>query len=160
MRPSVDEQLRGTCRILEEVVAPSVSDPYARTILAGLIANLRMLNQAIPAVAGFLQHDNQASAQLLAELAPALPKPLAEAISLALAQAQPAATDAAALEQHNQALRDLLAQAVCCETLTPELQTKIKRHLMDRASRMPMRYVPTAPTTAATPTPATVSAPT
>lgn len=160
MRPSVDEQLQGTCRILEEVVAPSVGDPYARTILAGLIANLRMLSQAIPAVAGFLQHDNQANAQLLAELAPALPKPLAEAVDLALAPAQPAATDAAALEQHNQTLRGLLAQAVCCETLAPELQAKIKRHLMDRASRMPMRYVPTAPTTAATPSPATVSAPT
>jgi hypothetical protein len=49
MRPSVDEQLHGTCRILEEVVAPAVADPYARTILAGLIANLRMLSQAIPA---------------------------------------------------------------------------------------------------------------
>jgi hypothetical protein len=69
MRPSIDEQLHGTCRILEEVVAPAVADPYARTILAGLIANLRMLHQAIPAVAAFLQHDNQACAKLLAELA-------------------------------------------------------------------------------------------
>ena len=50
MRPSIDEQLHGTCRILEEVVAPAVADPYARTILAGLIANLRMLHQAIPFV--------------------------------------------------------------------------------------------------------------
>ena len=134
MRPSVDEQLHGTCRILEEVVAPAVADPYARTILAGLIANLRMLHQAIPAVAAFLQHDNLACAKLLAELAPALPPPLAEAI-------------VAALEQRNQALRELLAQAVCGEALAPDLQAKIKRHMIERASRMPMRYVPTAPTT-------------
>jgi hypothetical protein len=147
MRPSVDEQLHGTCRILEEVVAPAVADPYARTILAGLIANLRMLHQAIPAVAAFLQHDNQACAQLLAELAPALPPPLAEAIVQALAHSEPEPTDSAALEQRNQALRELLAQAVCGEALAPDLQAKIKRHMIERASRMPMRYVPTAPTT-------------
>ena len=153
MRPSVDEQLLGTCRILEEVVAPSVVDPYARTILAGLIANLRMLNEAIPAVAGFLRHDNEVSAQLLAQLAPALPAPLPENIAQALARAEPDAADAAALEQHNQSLRELLAQAVCAEGLAPELHAKIKRHMIERASRVPMRYVPTAPVAPAPPTP-------
>lgn len=156
MRPSVDEQLRGTCRVLEEVVAPSVVDPYARTILAGLIANLRMLTEAIPAVPGFLQHDNRACAELLAELAPALPEALSAAIGQVLAQAEPDTASTAALEQHNQSLRELLAQAVCCEALTPDLHTKIKRHMIERASRMPMRYVPTAP---AAPAP-TASSPT
>ena len=33
MRPTVEEQLQGTCRILETVVAPCVSESYARTIL-------------------------------------------------------------------------------------------------------------------------------
>ena len=40
MRPTVEEQLLGTCRILEQVVSPCVADPYARTILNGLIGNL------------------------------------------------------------------------------------------------------------------------
>jgi hypothetical protein len=145
MRPSVDEQLRGTCRILEEVVAPSVGDPYARTILAGLIANLRMLNEALPAVAGFLRHDNQACGQLLAVLAPALPAMLSTPIAQALGQPEPDAADAAALEQRNQVLRDLLARAVGHEALTPEHRALIRRHLSERASRVPMRYVPTAP---------------
>lgn len=145
MRPSVDEQLRGTCRILEEVVAPSVADPYARTILAGLIANLRMLNQAIAAVAPFLKQDSQACAQLLAQLAVAVPEPLPERIAQALARPLPDAADTTALEQHNQSLRELLAQAVCCDGLGPELHEKIKRHMIERASRVPMRYVPTAP---------------
>ena len=46
MRPTVEEQLLGTCRILEKVVSPCVADPYARTMLEGLIANLRMLTGA------------------------------------------------------------------------------------------------------------------
>ena len=41
MRPTVEEQLEGSCRILETVVAPAVAEPYARTILGNLIANLR-----------------------------------------------------------------------------------------------------------------------
>jgi hypothetical protein len=155
MRPSVDEQLRGTCRILEEVVAPSVGDPYARTILAGLIANLRMLNEALPAVAGFLRHDNQACGQLLAVLAPALPVVLSAPIAQALDQPEPDPADAAALERRNQALRELLAQAVGHEDLTTEHHALIRRHLTERASRVPMRYVPTAPAAPqATPSPA------
>jgi hypothetical protein len=61
MRPTVEEQLQGTCRILETVVAPCVADPYARTILDNLIANLRMLTVALPKVGGFMRNDNQAT---------------------------------------------------------------------------------------------------
>ena len=46
MRPTVEEQLHGTCRILESVVAPCVADPFARTILDNLVANLRILGPA------------------------------------------------------------------------------------------------------------------
>lgn len=145
MRPSIDEQLRGTCRILEEVVAPSVSDPYAHTILTGLIANLRMLNEALPGVAGFLRHDNQACAQVLAVLATVLPAAQSASIAQALGQPEPDVADVAALERRNQALRELLARAVGHESLTPEHHALIRSHLSERASRMPMRYVPTVP---------------
>ena len=76
MRPSIDEQLLGTCRVLENVVVPCVNDPMARTILDGLIANLRMLITALPAVPGFLRQDNETTVQLLATLASSLPAEL------------------------------------------------------------------------------------
>ena len=68
MRPSAEEQLQGTCRVLEKVVSPCVTDPYARTILEGLIGNLRMLAGALPAVPAFLASDNRSTAALLGQL--------------------------------------------------------------------------------------------
>ena len=112
MRPTVEEQLLGTCRILEKVVAPCVADPYARTMLEGLIANLRMLTGALPAVAGFLSSDNLATAALLGQLQPVVAPDLAASIALALARPEPDAADMTALEQRNCDLRELLSQAL------------------------------------------------
>lgn len=151
MRPTVEEQLLGTCRILEDVVAPCVADPFARTILDGLVANLRMLNGAIPAVAGFLRHDNQATVDLLRSLAPALPAALAGRIAEAAAEPEPDAVDGAALDRRNLQLRGLLAEAVRLEGLAADAGAKIVRHMTERASRVPMRYVPTAPAAHRTP---------
>jgi len=145
MRPTVEEQLLGTCRILEDVVAPSVADPFARTILDGLVANLRMLNGAIPAVAGFLQRDNEATVELLGALGPALPADVAARIAEALTESEPEATDGAALDQRNLRLRGLLAEAVRSEGIGADANAMIVRHMTERASRVPMRYVPTAP---------------
>lgn len=145
MKPSVEEQLQGTCRILESVVAPCVGDPYARTILDGLIANLRMVTGALPAIPAFLQHDNDATLRLLAILHDALPRDLAARLSHALAEPEPDATDGAALDARNQRLRELLSEAVCSEGLSPDQHRLIVQHMSERASRMPMRYVATAP---------------
>ena len=101
MRPTVQEQLLGTCRILESVVTPCVADPYARTILDGLIANLRMLSGALPAVPGFLHNDNRATVALLGQLQAAVPPNLAASIALALARPEPDSIDMTALEQRN-----------------------------------------------------------
>ena len=151
MKPSVEDQLLGTCRILETVVAPCVADPMARTLLDGLVANLRMLTGAVPAVAGFLRQDNQATASLLAALRPALDPALADRIGACLAAPEPDPTDTAALDGRNGHLRALLAEAVCSESLTPGQHRSIVQHMTARASRVPMRYVPTAPS--ATPSP-------
>ena len=145
MKPTVEEQLQGTCRILETVVAPCVADPFARTILDGLVANLRMLTGALPAVPAFLRHDNQATARLLATLRDAVASDLAVRLSQAVGEPEPDAADAAALDQRNRRLRELLAQAVCSERLSPDQQRAIVQHMTERASRAPMRYVPTAP---------------
>lgn len=145
MKPTVEDQLRGTCRVLESVVAPCVSDPMARTILEGLIANLRMLTGALPAVPAFMRQDNEATACLLSDLLGALPAVLRERVRVALAQPEPDPTDTAALDARNTLLRELLAEAVRLDDLTPAQHRAIVQHMSERASRVPMRYVSTAP---------------
>ena len=145
MRPTIEEQLAGTCRVLESVVAPCVADPFARTMLDGLIANLRMLTGALPAVAGFLRHDNEATAGLLVTLRDAVAPDLAVRIAEAMSQAEPDVADGAALEARNTLLREMLALAVRTESLSPESHRAIVQHMTLRASRVPMRYVSTAP---------------
>ena len=145
MKPTVEEQLQGTCRILQTVVAPCVSDPFARTILDGLVANLRMLTEALPAVTGFLRYDNQATLRLLATLHDSVPGDLAARLTQALGEPEPEAADAAALDERNRRLRELLAEAVCSERLSPDQHRAIVQHMTERASRVPMRYVATAP---------------
>lgn len=148
MRPTVEEQLHGTCRVLETVVAPHVAEPFARSILDGLIGNLRMLTGAIPAVAGFLRHDNRATGELLESLRDSLPEDLAAGLDAVLREPEPDAADNAALDARNLVLRGLLAKAVKSDALSPGQYRAIVRHMSDRASRMPMRYVPTAPSPA------------
>lgn len=142
MKPSIQEQLQGTCRILETVVAPQVAEPYARTILDGLISNLRMLTAALPAVAGFLRDDNVATARLLARLGGDDPD---GARGAALLAPEPDAADIGALEARNALLRGLLADIAGRDDMSPEQHERLVRHMSDRASRMPMRYVATAP---------------
>jgi hypothetical protein len=151
MRPTVEEQLQGTCRILENVIAPCVADAYARTMLAGLIANLRMLSGAIPAVPAFLAGDNRATATLLGRNHGPQSPELATRITLAQDEPEPEATDLHLLEQRNCQLRELLSQALCGSDLTAELRAAALTHMGERAARAPMRYVPTAsPATQAT----------
>lgn len=152
MRPSVEEQLLGTCRILETVVAPAVAEPFARTILDNLITNLRMVTEALPAVPGFLRWDNAATQDLLHKLRGAVPPELAERIDTAVSGPEPDVDDSAAQTTRNGVLRALLAEAACMADLTPELHRATQDHMIARASRVPMRYVPTAPSSAPTPT--------
>ena len=144
MRPTVEEQLLGTCRILEGVVSPCVADPYARTMLDGLIANLRMLTSALPAVPGFLHSDNRATAGLLGQLQAVVAPELAAAIALALGRPEPDIADMAALDQRNCELRELLSRALSGAGLTPAMHGAALEHMSARAARAPMRYVSTA----------------
>ena len=143
MRPTVEEQLLGTCTILEKVVSPCVADPYARTILEGLVANLRMLSSALPAVPGFLNSDNRATAGLLGQLQAGVAPDLAASIALALGRPEPDAADLKALDQRNCELRELLSQALSCPGLTPAMRAAALAHMTARAARAPMRYVST-----------------
>ena len=147
MRPSVEEQLLGTCRILEKVVAPCVADPYARTILDGLIGNLRMLTGALPAIPAFLDSDNRATADLLGRFQAVVAAELAASIAQALGRPEPAGTDTNALAARNCELRELLSQALCSAGVTPALRAAAQEHMSARAARAPMRYVSTSTTT-------------
>ena len=144
MRPTVEEQLLGTCRVLEKVVSPCVADPYARTMLEGLIANLRMLTSALPAVPGFFHNDNRATAALLGQLQAAIAPDLAARIALALERTEPDVTDMRALEQRNGELRELFSQVLCSADLTPAMRGAALEHMSARAASSPMRYVSTA----------------
>lgn len=148
MKPTVEDQLQGTCRILETVVAPCVGDPFARTILDGLVANLRMLTGAVPAVAGFLRQDNEATVRLLSALRASVNAGLAERVTQVLERPEPDPVDTAALDERNRNLREVLAEVVYSEGLSPEQHRAIVRHMTERASRVPMRYVATAPSSA------------
>jgi hypothetical protein len=117
----------------------------ARTILDGLIANLRMLITALPAVPGFLRQDNETTVQLLATLASSLPAELTARMAEILNKPEPDPVDVAALDARNASLRGLLAQAVCIEGLSADQQRAILQHMSERASRVPMRYVATTP---------------
>ena len=143
MRPTVEEQLLGTCRILEKVVSPCVTDPYARTILQGLIGNLRMLTSALPAVPGFLDSDNRATAGLLGQVQSVVAPELAASIALALGRPEPDAANMTSLDQRNCELRELFSQALCDTGLTPAMRAAALLHMSARAARAPMRYVPT-----------------
>ena len=145
MRPTVEEQLQGTCRILETVVAPCVADPFARTILDGVIANLRMVTGAFPAVAPFLRQDNEATVRLLRTLRDSVASELATRLDDAIGDTEPDAADPAALDDRNCRLRELLAQSVRSEGLSAEQHRAIVQHMTERASRAPMRYVATTP---------------
>ncbi len=150
MRPTIEEQLLGTCRVLEKVVAPCVADPYARTMLDSLIGNLRMLSGALPAVPVFLASDNRATAALLGRLQGAVAPDLAKRIGLDLAQPEPDPSDVALLDRRNCQLRELLSQSLCGTDLAPEMHAAALTHMSERAARAPMRYVPTT-----TPSPTT-----
>jgi hypothetical protein len=66
MRPTVEEQLEGIRRILEDVVVPQVNDPYAADVLAGALATLEVLAEAGPGVVEFMRWDTAASLDVLA----------------------------------------------------------------------------------------------
>ena len=104
-----------------------------------------MLTVALPAVPAFLRQDNACTVQLLSALASSLPAELTARLSDTLNKPEPDPADVAALGARNQSLRELLAQAVCAERLTDDQHRTIVKHMGERASRVPMRYVATTP---------------
>lgn len=157
MRPTVTEQLEGLVRILQDVVAPEVADPYPADILAGVCATLEALATGWSAVPAFLRWDAAASAQLLSEVFAAggqhLTGELADEVRSAVAASPPDPADLTALEAHHRRLRAALELAIPVITEHEELsaaRTHLAAVLRERAERYPLKTVwrPPAPTPA------------
>jgi hypothetical protein len=145
VRPSISDQLRGSSRILAEVVAPGTTSPYAAEVLRGVIKNLQMLESAWPSVLPFILWDNAGTRTLLGEARGVVdldllsaPEPHGEEIA-----------DFVAMEKLNLALREDLVRIV--RALDPDqpqharLEAKIAAHLRERVARYPLRMAVAMP---------------
>jgi hypothetical protein len=145
MRPTVAEQLAGTCLALERVVSPAVEGTAAAEVLRGLVKNLRMLGTSWGAILPFLHWDIAETATLLERARGAVPEPVGARIDSALAQEPPDPLDVDAVEIRDDALRAVLSEVV--RTVDPggPEHAAIAVHLGERARRYPLRMVPDVP---------------
>lgn len=142
MRPTVNEQLEGMCRILETVVAPDLATGHTLETLRSLIANMRMLGRAWHQLLPFLQWDNDAMLDLLKDARDSADAALRARIDEALAPRPADRADAFALEACNDALRALLCE---CLNGPDELTARIATHLSARSRRYPLRLTGAVP---------------
>jgi hypothetical protein len=146
MRPTIGEQLTGTCRILEAVIAPEVAGTPAGDVLRGLVKNLRMLQTSWAAVLPFLHWDNELTAGLLARAMSSVPDALAQRIMTDLdAKPAPDPADVASVQERNDELRALLTEVVRVIDPVSDPHAEIVAHLAVRAGRYPLRAVPDLP---------------
>jgi hypothetical protein len=152
VRPTVEEQLEGSCRILEETIAPGLTSDDAAETLRAVVKNLRMLGKSWAQLLPFLHWDNAATAELLERARPQVPAALAQRLTN-LDRDQQDPFDFAAAQHRNQVLRGLLSEmvAVLDAGSGPDATTHraIVEHLSARAARYPMRMVPDVPRAAA-----------
>lgn len=152
MRPTVEEQLEGSCRILEETIAPELTSDDDAEALRGVVKNLRMLGKSWAQVLPFLHWDNAATTALLELARPHVPAALAERLA-DLDRPPDDPLDVAAAQHRNDVLRGLLSEvvAVLDSGSVPAATTHraIVEHLSARAARYPMRMVPDVPRAAA-----------
>jgi hypothetical protein len=148
VRPSITEQLNGLRRILEEVVAPELQDPYPADILAGVCATLETIAEGWARVPAFLMWDAEATTVLLADLrqtaGPTLDHGLASDIAELLKTPPPEASDITALEAHHRQARALLERAVPTIAERPELgelYTRLAALMRERGQRYPLTTI-------------------
>jgi hypothetical protein len=154
VRPSVSEQLDGLRRILQEVVAPELTDPYPADILAGVCATLETLAAGWSEVPAFLRWDAEAASQILSEVlsadAPKLDESLAVQVREALASPLPDPADFTALQAHHRQIRAALELTIPVISEREELRetrTRLVELFRERVDRYPLKTVwrPSAP---------------
>jgi hypothetical protein len=126
MRPSVSEQLAGVRRVLADVIAPEITDPYPADVLAGALDVLDMLAKRWADVPAFLAWDSRATAdvlRLVGELAPAAPDD---------------PFDLRALSAHHREVRGLLEAAMPAILARDDARAATVRLFRDRFERYPL----------------------
>ncbi len=146
MRPSIDEQLRETQRILGGL-APQL-DGYSAQILRMALANLETLETGWSKVLPFLHWDNDATLAMLTALQSDLDAQTVAVIGDVARKPACDPYDAGALQQYNEELQAVvvLALAGC----GPAGRRRVHSHLLERTARYPMRPGAARPATQAT----------
>jgi hypothetical protein len=152
VRPTVSEQLAGMRRILADVIAPEISGAYPADMLRGVLANLEMLERSSSKVGPFLVWDNAGTERLLESIAPMAGESFTRRVEAVLLTRPADHVDVEALDAHNTALRDLLADAIpmLAEGGQPTLAAyaAVRAHLRERIDRFPLAMnapMPSAP---------------
>jgi hypothetical protein len=142
VRPSISEQLAGLRRIIAEVIAPEVTGAYPEDMLRGVLANLEMLETSWSRVGPFLAWDNEGTERLLEAIAALMDPTLVQRIEATLVAAPHHPSDVDALDAHNTALRDVLADAVPVLAAggdrTHDVYRAVRMHLRERMDRFPL----------------------
>lgn len=142
MRPNVNEQLEGMCRILETAVAPELNNGYTLETLRSLVANVRMLGRAWHQLLPFLHWDNAAMLDLLREAQDCADAALRARLDEALDTPPADPADALSAETRNDILRALLCD---CLGGPAALTARIAAHLSERSRRYPLRLTGAVP---------------
>ena len=142
VRPDVSEQLDGIRRILGQVIAPHVTDPYAASILRGLLDALGGLAAGWSLVPSFLRWDTDETAGVLNVARPYLDEAMIADLDEVLAHAPDDDTDVLALETHHRSLRGLLERAVPAIVEQPDVRSLLIDHFRARIARFPLAMVP------------------
>jgi hypothetical protein len=145
VHPSVPEQLAGLRRILADVVAPEVVDPYPTDILAGVMAAMEGLERGWYEVPRYLRWDADATADLLMAARPDLDQELGKEIATVCSASLSDPLDLRALEAHHERLRALLARAAPAINAHPELHERLAELFKQRAQRFPFGLIAQRP---------------
>jgi hypothetical protein len=153
MRPSIGEQLEQVRRILDDVVAPHVDDPYPRDILAGVANTLSGLAVSWHRVPAFLQWDVEQLRQLLTDWAALGGAKIDAAVAaevrtvLELPRPTDNPLDFEALDDYHCRLRAGLEAAVPSIAERPELaelRSRLTDYFSARVGRYPIVVAPPA----------------
>jgi hypothetical protein len=142
VRPDISEQLDGIRRVLTQVIAPQVTDPYATSVLNGLVGALGSLAAGWALVPPFLRWDADGTAAVLMAARPYLDDGLAADLDDVLDQVPGADCDVLVLELHHRRLRALLERAVPDIVEQPTISSLLVGHLRGRIERFPLSMVP------------------
>jgi hypothetical protein len=142
MRPNVSEQLDGIRRVLTQVIAPHVTDPYAASVLNGLLGALGSLAAGWSFVPQFLRWDTDGTATVLTAARPYLDEGLTAELDEVLEHAPDGDCDVLVLELHHRRLRALLERAVPAIIEQPIIRSLLVGHLRARIQRFPLSMAP------------------